>query len=117
MSTLSFEKIAKKVEPIAKQYQVPKVSLFGSYARGEATEQSDIDLVFDATDSQATGILKKNNFKRELENQLNKKVDLIRLESVQQLSKYFESMKATFDEEGTLLYADKEKSSTGSQPY
>lgn len=35
------------VFPVAKKYNFKSVSLFGSYARGEATEQSDIDLIID----------------------------------------------------------------------
>ena len=33
--------------PIAASYGVKSLSLFGSYARGEATEDSDIDLLLD----------------------------------------------------------------------
>ena len=33
--------------PIAASYGVKRLSLFGSYARGEATETSDIDLLVD----------------------------------------------------------------------
>ena len=33
--------------PIAASYGVRRLSLFGSYARGEATETSDIDLLVD----------------------------------------------------------------------
>ena len=33
--------------PIAASYGVKRLSLFGSYARGEATETSDIDILVD----------------------------------------------------------------------
>ena len=36
------------VAPIAKKHGVNKVYLFGSYARGEATPSSDVDLCVDA---------------------------------------------------------------------
>ena len=36
------------VSPIAKEYGIKKVFLFGSYAKGTATEESDVDLLIDA---------------------------------------------------------------------
>ena len=38
------EEIKKIVEPIAREYGVKRLSLFGSYARGEAGPDSDIDI-------------------------------------------------------------------------
>ena len=32
------------VEPVARRHGVKKVSIFGSYGRGQATEKSDVDL-------------------------------------------------------------------------
>ena len=44
--------IKEKVAPICEQWQIGKLLLFGSYAKGEATEKSDIDfLVFDTNKS------------------------------------------------------------------
>lgn len=42
---LSFEDIKKKTLPIADKYGIKEVFLFGSYARGEATINSDVDLL------------------------------------------------------------------------
>ena len=41
----TIEEIREKVKPIAEKYGIEKVWLFGSYARGEATEDSDVDLM------------------------------------------------------------------------
>ena len=38
------------VVPIAKTYGVSSVSLFGSYAKGTATSDSDIDFIIDKGD-------------------------------------------------------------------
>jgi predicted nucleotidyltransferase len=46
-SVYSIEEIQAKVSMIARNYGVKRVLLFGSYARGEATETSDIDLLID----------------------------------------------------------------------
>lgn len=42
------------VSPIAKKYGLRAVYLFGSYARNEATEDSDVDLLIDRPLSQRT---------------------------------------------------------------
>lgn len=41
----TLEEIKEKVYPIAEKYALKSVYLFGSYARGEADEASDVDLV------------------------------------------------------------------------
>lgn len=43
--TYTIEEIRKIAVPVAKQYGVEKVALFGSYAKGEQKESSDIDLI------------------------------------------------------------------------
>ncbi len=66
----TIEDIVRLVKPVAEKYGVKAVYLFGSYARGEADEDSDLDfLVFGGKDFKLTmifalaedlrGILKK----------------------------------------------------------
>lgn len=43
----SIEQIRDTVVPIAQRYGVEKVSLFGSYARGQQKEQSDLDFLIE----------------------------------------------------------------------
>ena len=38
------------INPIAKQYNLSKVYLFGSYARGEEDENSDVDIALELED-------------------------------------------------------------------
>ena len=45
MAVLTIDEISKKLTPIFEDKGVIKAVLFGSYAKGEATENSDIDLV------------------------------------------------------------------------
>jgi predicted nucleotidyltransferase len=44
---LTIEEIKTKVTPLAEKYRFPAIYLFGSYARGEASEKSDIDIIVD----------------------------------------------------------------------
>lgn len=68
-------KIVPLIAPILKQYNIPQASLFGSYARGDFNEQSDIDILFDPP--QKMSLLDLAGLKIELEDALGKKVDLV----------------------------------------
>lgn len=41
---LSIPTIKERITPICEKYPIKKAYLFGSYARGEATEKSDVDI-------------------------------------------------------------------------
>lgn len=43
----TIDQIRRIAAPIAAVYGVKSMRLFGSYARGEASEQSDVDLIID----------------------------------------------------------------------
>ena len=45
---LTVEEIQAIVTPLVEPFPVVRVILFGSYARGEATEKSDVDLIIDS---------------------------------------------------------------------
>ena len=45
---LSIEEIKSYIIPIVEKYPIEKVILYGSYARGDATDTSDIDLVVES---------------------------------------------------------------------
>lgn len=73
---LTVEQIKKTVIPLAEAHGVNKVFLFGSYARGSATEESDVDLEVD-TVGNPIGLFALSGLKLEIQNQLHKNVDLI----------------------------------------
>jgi predicted nucleotidyltransferase len=52
----TIEQIKEKIKPIAEKYSIPAVYLFGSYARGEATANSDVDLLFLLKNSKIRGL-------------------------------------------------------------
>jgi predicted nucleotidyltransferase len=52
-----------------------RIGIFGSMARGESTENSDIDILYQLKD--AVGLLNIVRIKDSLEEKLNKKVDLV----------------------------------------
>ena len=53
----SVEEIKNIVMPIVKRYNIPAIFLFGSYARGEANENSDIDFLVDTTGTGLNSLL------------------------------------------------------------
>ncbi|MDH6363694.1 putative nucleotidyltransferase [Enterococcus sp. PF1-24] len=74
---LTIEQIAKKSEPILRKYEIKEAYLFGSVARGEATEESDVDFLIDRTDSKLVDLFIAADFREELEKALGKFVDVI----------------------------------------
>lgn len=44
-NVFTIENIISLVKPIAEKYQVKEIYLFGSYARGEANADSDVDFL------------------------------------------------------------------------
>jgi uncharacterized protein len=77
---------------------VLKAYLFGSYARGEANEQSDVDILIELDYSQSIG-LAFVEMQLDLQNILSRKVDLV---SERGLSKF---IKPFIEQEKELIYA------------
>lgn len=46
----TIEEITERVRPVAEKYGLRSVYLFGSYARGDATEESDVDHEYENID-------------------------------------------------------------------
>ncbi len=71
----TIEELKAVVEPIARKYGVERVYLFGSYARGEVAENSDIDLRVDK--GALKGMFALCGLYTELEEALQTKVDVL----------------------------------------
>lgn len=90
MSRLSINEIKNKISPICKQYDVARAFLFGSYARGEATDNSDVDIRIDKGDSKKLqGLFAVSAFQLALQDVLGKEVDLITILPEQDLYSIF----------------------------
>jgi len=61
-------------EKFQKEYEVEKIALFGSFARDEAKEDSDIDIFVDMKPD----LFKLVELKHQIEKDLQRKVDIIR---------------------------------------
>lgn len=74
-----FTDLRMKVEPLLKPY-VRRIAVFGSYARGEATPESDIDLLVSLRPSEKRppfGLFEVIRMERQLENAVGRPVDLV----------------------------------------
>ena len=71
----SIDQISHRVAPIAKEHQLRSIYLFGSYARGEATEDSDIDLLVDAPEIR--GLFQASGLRIAFADALSRNVDII----------------------------------------
>jgi len=85
-SDFNIESIKKLVTPIARKHKLRSVYIFGSYARNEATEDSDIDILIDREGSLIHGIFGMNALLGEFKEVLGKDVDLVTLQSLKQES-------------------------------
>ncbi|MDR1606256.1 MAG: nucleotidyltransferase domain-containing protein [Streptococcaceae bacterium] len=116
MAILTIDEIKEKIEPIAKKYKIPKVFLFGSYARNTPTEKSDVDLVIESSHIPYYDIL--FDIEEELETNFGRHVDLIEYEVLSQNrtadrrefnSAVIKDMVRIYDEEFDLLNSSKQQ--------
>ena len=78
------------VKPIAEKYNVDEIYLFGSYARNEANQNSDLDfLVFGGRNFKLTMIF---SLAEELRAILNKNVDLFEINEINQDSEFYKTI-------------------------
>lgn len=71
----SIEELKEIIAPIAEKYHISKVYLFGSFARGDYDEQSDIDLRIEK--GELKGLFALCGFYTEVEEALQMKVDVL----------------------------------------
>lgn len=67
----------KKAHLIFEQEPVSKAYLFGSYARGEQTENSDIDILIEFSEGSKKSLFLISRIQAKLEDSFNRKVDLV----------------------------------------
>jgi predicted nucleotidyltransferase len=93
---LSFLSIKKAIYVVANRYNIDRIYLFGSYAKGEATGQSDIDLFME---SELFG-LDYFEFIEVLREHLGKKIELLSDQTIQKSSRIDQEIQNT----GILIY-------------
>ena len=74
-SILSLKEIKERIKPVIEKYQIEEVYLFGSYARGEANRNSDIDIY--CSSGNAKGLFERATMIQDFKDALDKDVDLV----------------------------------------
>jgi len=78
----TLNELKEKIAPIAQKYSIPAVWVFGSYARGEATETSDVDVLISCKGSIITSLFDMGALYNDLNESLGKGLDLVEIEAV-----------------------------------
>ena len=76
---LTIDDIKKAVSKVGKKYGIRNAYLFGSYAKGTATEGSDVDLLIDR--GAIRGLIEFNGFRLDLMDELGTDVDILTVNS------------------------------------
>ena len=99
----TLEEIARLIAPVAKKYNIPKVYIFGSYARGEATSDSDVDLMIEVGDLHGLEVI---GALEDFKNVLKKPVDMITTRSLNQdrTQKYSKIFIDNLEKEKIMIY-------------
>lgn len=80
----TLDEIRSRTLPIIQKYRIPVMYLFGSYARGQAREDSDLDFLVDTAGTELTLLLRLGALYCDLEAAFEKKIDLITVCSIMQ---------------------------------
>ncbi|MBN2380841.1 nucleotidyltransferase family protein [candidate division WOR-3 bacterium] len=84
---MSIDELKKKILPVLKRYGIRKAAVFGSFARGEDTENSDIDLLVEFNDSENKSLLDLAGIQLDLQDLLGRDVDILTYRSIHPLLK------------------------------
>jgi hypothetical protein len=80
MEEASVDQLRNKLIDILKRHDVKKAALFGSVARGEATEESDIDLLIEFEGRKS--LLDLAGLQLELQDAVKRQVDVLTYKSL-----------------------------------
>lgn len=91
--------IQEKITPIAKEYGVKRVYLFGSYAKSTAKESSDVDILIEK--GRSMSLLKLSGMRLKCQEALNLPVDLVTTTGIK--SEFYQQIKGS----EVLLYEER----------
>ena len=84
-SVLTIKQIKTRILPVMAKHNIHEIFLFGSYARGEANNKSDVDIYCESGDIKT--LIDQGFFEDELEEALGKEADIVFIGS--QMDDYF----------------------------
>lgn len=98
-AVLSRSEIISAVDLVVREKpEIERVALFGSYARGEATTQSDVDLRVEFAKGAVLGLLAMSGIAGKLETVLGKRVDIVTAEKLD------DDLADSIERDGMVIY-------------
>lgn len=85
------ETIRTMIHPIALQYGLKRIYLFGSFAKGTARDDSDIDLLVEK--GKPMSLLKLSGFRQDVEETMHRPVDVVTTTGIEK--EFEDSIKGT----------------------
>ena len=93
----SLEEVKKLAIPILKAHKIKKAAVFGSFARGDFDDKSDVDILIEPPDEEFS-LLDLARLKVGLEDALRRQIDLVTYDSI------YEPIKNRIMKENKTLY-------------
>lgn len=82
--------LKSKKETFKEQYGIIDIGLYGSYARDEATKDSDVDIFYSTNEKFSMGFLEFDSFIDKIKKELHiQKIDFVNLDSMQPIIKHY----------------------------
>lgn len=102
----SLDEIREHIMPVAEKYHLPAVYVFGSYARGTAREDSDIDLLVDTEGTDLKSMFSLGALYNDFESVLDKEIDMVTVDTLDQDTQMLSQriLRANVKKERVVLY-------------
>ncbi len=81
-AALILDYLRKNKDRLFQKYQLTQIGIFGSIARGEQTENSDIDIIIEFEPDTSDLYALKLNLRNEIQSKFNRPVDICRLKYI-----------------------------------
>jgi predicted nucleotidyltransferase len=73
----TLDDIKARITPVAEKYKLPAVYIFGSYARGDADEKSDVDIMIDCNGTTIDDLFAFNGVFLDFKDNFEKEIDIL----------------------------------------
>ncbi len=83
------ETLKANQERLRTEFGIQQIGLYGSFARNEQTEKSDVDLVYSIQQGRILGLAELNRLHRVLRRKLHRKLDMVNSENMNPFVKYY----------------------------